>query len=452
MSCSSSIGARRRRACWLAVPLLLAISAFAWAAAAGSTTALLTVDGPIGPATAAYVENGLERAKAAGAGLVVLELDTPGGLDSAMRQIIKGILASPVPVASYVTPSGARAASAGTYILYASHIAAMAPGTNLGAATPVQIGGFGGGGGGGDEAEPKHATMEDKITNDAVAYIRSLAQLRGRNADWAEKAVREAASLPAEAALEAKVIDLIAPTLPDLLHQLDGRTVRTVAGEVTLHPEAARIQRLEPDWRNRLLGFITDPTVAYILMLVGIYGIIFELFSPGLVGPGLVGAISLLLALYAFQILPVSWTGVALIGLGVALMTAEAFLPTFGVIGVAGIVAFVTGSVLLMDTGVPGFSVSLLAIGAFAAVAGGLVLLTVSLAVRSQRRPIASGAEELLRERGSVIAWDGREGRIRIQGEIWYARGPTGLAPGERVTVRSREGLVLEVERDPQAG
>jgi membrane-bound serine protease (ClpP class) len=327
----------------------------------------------------------------------------------------------------------------------------MAPGTNLGAATPVQIGGLGGGGGSGDEAEPKHATMEDKITNDAVAYIRSLAQLRGRNADWAEKAVREAASLPAGAALEAKVIDLVAATLPDLLHQLDGRTVRTVAGEVTLHPEAARIQELQPDWRNRLLGFITDPTVAYILMLVGIYGIIFELFSPGLVGPGLVGAISLLLALYAFQILPVSWTGVALIGLGVALMTAEAFLPTFGVIGVAGIVAFVTGSVLLMDTGVPGFSVSLLAIGAFAAVAGGLVLLTVSLAVRSQRRPIASGAEELLRERGSVVAWDGREGRIRIQGEIWYAKGPTGLAPGERVRVRNRDGLVLEVERDPPA-
>ena len=294
--------------------------------------------------------------------------------------------------------------------------------------------------------------MEDKITNDAVAYVRSLAELRGRNADWAEKAVREAASLPASAALEARVIDLVAPSLPDLLRQVDGRTVKTVGGDVTLHPDPALIQRLEPDWRTRLLGFITDPTVAYILMLIGIYGIIFEFFSPGLVGPGLVGAICLLLALYAFQILPVSWTGLALVGLGVALMTAEAFLPTFGAIGVAGIVAFVTGSVLLMDTGVPGFRVSPLAIGTFAAITGGLVLLTASLAVRSQRRPLASGAEELMREAGKVVAWEGREGRIRIQGEIWLARGPAGLVPGDPVKVRDRDGLVLEVEREQKKG
>ncbi len=427
---------------------MLVLAAPAWAAPGPASTVLLAVDGPIGPATAAYVEHGLEQAKQEDAGLVVLELDTPGGLDSSMRQIVKAILASPIPVAGYVAPSGARAASAGTYILYASHIAAMAPGTNLGAATPVQIGGSGGS----DKESPGHGTMESKITNDAVAYIRSLAELRGRNVDWAEKAVREAASLPASAALDAKVIDLIAPSLPDLLRRLDGRTVQTVNGEVTLHPDPAKIQRLEPDWRTRLLGFITDPTVAYVLMLVGIYGIIFEFFSPGLVGPGLVGAICLLLALYAFQILPVSWTGLALVGLGVALMTAEAFLPTFGAIGVAGIVAFVTGSVLLMDTGVPGFRVSPLAIGTFAAITGGLVLLTASLAVRSQRRPLASGAEELMREAGKVVAWEGGEGRIRIQGEIWLARGPGGLAPGDPVKVKDRDGLVLEVEREQQKG
>ena len=341
----------------------------------------------------------------------------------------------------------------------------MAPGTNLGAATPVQIGGgFPGmpepeeepeteGGDGADQdgegkapAKKPKAGMEDKIVNDAVAYIRSLAQLRERNVEWAEKAVTEAASLPANEALEQNVIELIAEDVPDLLAKLDGRTV-TIGGEqITLHTADREIVAIEPDWRSELLGIITDPNVAYILMLVGIYGIILEFYNPGMFLPGVAGAISLLLALYAFQVLPVNYAGLALIALGLAMMVGEMLMPSFGSLGVGGIIAFVVGSIMLMDTDLPGFGISWQVVGGVALTAALLLMLMMAMLARSQRRAVVTGQEEMIGSVGQVIDWGADEGRVRVHGEIWQARGPVGLAPGRKVRITAINALTLEVE------
>jgi membrane-bound serine protease (ClpP class) len=426
--------------------------------------ALLEINGAIGPATSHYVVHGLEAAQGSGARLVILEIDTPGGLDSAMRDIIRAILASPVPVVGYVSPPGARAASAGTYILYACHVAAMAPATNLGAATPVSIGGespsapvpapLGKPDGGADGAAPgktapaaePNTAMERKVVNDAVAYIRGLAELRSRNADWGEQAVRGAASLSANAALQAKVVDLVARDLPELLARIDGREVRIGARSVQLATRNLIVVREKPDWRTQLLAVIANPTVAYGLMLIGIWGLLLEGYNPGAVLPGVVGSICLLVALFAFQILSVNYAGLALVVLGTAMIIAEFFFPTYGSLGIGGLIAFVVGSLILFDTDVPGMNVARSLIAALAT-AGGLVIAgIVYMASRSLRQPVATGTQAMVGASAEVLADFTGKGRVRYGGELWNARSEAPLHAGEAARIVKVEGLTLWVE------
>jgi len=394
------------------------------------------LEGAIGPASADFVGRAIKRAAKDKAQLVVVRMDTPGGLDTSMRELIKDILASPVPVATFVAPSGARAASAGTFILYASHVAAMAPGTNVGAASPVSIGAPQQPGQ--DKGDKKGKsdpvdTMTKKVTNDAVAYIRGLAEMRGRNADWAERAVREAVSLSAQQALKLKVIDHVAADVPDLLAKLGKKD--------------SQVAHVEVDWRTKVLGVITNPSIAYIMILIGVYALIFEFMNPGLVLPGVVGAICLLLALYAFHLLPVNYAGLALILLGIAFMVAEAFLPAFGSLGVGGLIAFVIGSVILIDdTALPGFEIPYTLIGGVAAASAAFLFFVIGMAVRNRRRPVVTGREYLIGASAEALEDFEAEGWARVQGETWRVRSNAPVRRGDRLQVKAIEGLVLTVE------
>jgi membrane-bound serine protease (ClpP class) len=416
---------------------------------------LLDVQGPIGPATAEYLVNSLENSAGRNAELVIIRMDTPGGLDASMRDIIKAILDSPVPVATFVTPGGARAASAGMYILLASHIAAMSPATNVGAATPVSIIG---GEQPGNKQEPAEKSddeevpetgattaMERKAINDAVAYARGLANRHDRNADWAELAVREAASITAEKALETGVIDLIAADVGDLLQQLDGKTIEVRGSEWTLDTASLQVEQLEPDWKSELLSVITSPTIAYLLLLVGIYGLFFEGYNPGAVLPGVIGAICLLIALYAFQMLPVNYAGFALLALGIILMIGEATAPSFGVLGIGGIIAMVIGSVILIDTDVPGYTISRPLIGGLALASSLGLMAIIGIALKARLRPVVSGREQMLGAAGTALVDFHHQGEVFVHSERWTAITESPLRKGQNVVVTGVDGLILKV-------
>ena len=416
---------------------------------------VLELDGAVGPGTAEYLSQGLETARERSAELVVITMDTPGGLDSSTRDIIADILASPVPVSVFVAPAGSRAASAGTYILYGSHLAAMTPGAHLGAATPVQMGGsspLSPAQPEGEEGEAAPAkggdAMTAKITNDAVAYIRSLAGLQGRNAEWAELAVREAATLTAREAFDQQVVEILARDLDDLLTQADGRTVQLNGDPRVLSTAGATVERLSPDWRARALAVITNPNIAYILLMIGIYGLIFEFMSPGAVGPGAVGAVCLVVGLFALNMLPVDYAGAALMLLGVGLLVAEAVMPGLGVFGVAGAISLAIGSMLLIRD-MPGYRLSPYVVFATVGVSLAFFLIALRSALKAARLQVITGAQSLSHALGEVRHWAGGEGLVHAQGEDWQARSPAALAPGQKVRVTGREGLTLIVEPAP---
>lgn len=463
---------------WALLVLVVCILARPATAGPGDPVWLLQIDSAIGPATADYIERGIDEAEAASAQAIVLQINTEGGLDKSMRQINQRILSASIPIIAFVAPSGARAASAGTYILYACHLAAMAPATNLGAATPVQIGmpklseppesgnENGNSSETGDDksakpeagpgeqrrAEPQPRTrpglsaMERKIINDAVAYIQGLAELRGRNGEWAERAVRQGVSLTASQALAQEVVEFVASDLDDLLQQVDGQSVQVGEREIRLTTEEVEIVRYEPDWRNEFLAVITNPNIAYLLFLAGIYGLFFEFSNPGLGAPGIIGTVCLLLALYAFQLLPVSYVGLGLLLLGVGLMVAEAMVPSFGVMGIGGVAAFIVGSIILMDTRLPGYQIALPIILAFALVSVGLLIVIAGLLFRSRHRPVTAGVESMVGSRATVEVVTPGKLQVRVHGELWRARCERPLSVGDTVQVQSVDGLVLVVQ------
>ncbi|MGC1522233.1 MAG: nodulation protein NfeD [Steroidobacteraceae bacterium] len=447
----------------VAMVLLLAGAAVSFSSGAAAPAerfaTFIELNGPIGPAMSRYVERSLAGAGNRHSTVVILQLDTPGGLDTSMRDIIKAILASPVPVVSYVAPGGARAASAGTYILYASHFAAMAPATNLGAATPISIGGepsappaTAPADSGGDKKQPAPEVIppgnahERKAVNDAVAYIRSLAQLRGRNAEWAEAAVRGAASLSADDALKQNVIDIVAKDVPDLLRQLQGRNIKAADQEITLDTRNLAVHRVAPDWRTRLLLVLTHPTIAYGLLLVGIYGLLLEGYNPGAVLPGVVGALALLLGLYGLQLLAVNYAGLALMALGIGLIVTEFFMPAFGSLGVGGLAAFVVGSIILFDNDAPGLQVAMpLIVGI--AVAGGLVIVIIGwLGAQARRRPPSTGVETMIGAAVEAVGDCGDKCVVRYGGELWNARTSSPLRAGQQARIVKVVDLTLWVE------
>jgi membrane-bound serine protease (ClpP class) len=437
----------------LIAAFILAISTVA--ARADTNVVVLNIKGAIGVATADYVLSGIEHAETSNADLIILEMDTPGGLMAPMRDIVQAILGSGVPVATYVTPAGARADSAGTYILLASHIAAMTPTTHLGAATPVSLGGGeapaedSGDEETDDDAEtaPLSGTaMERKVLNDAVAYIRSLAERYDRNADWAEKAVRDAATLTAREALEQNVIDFVVENRAELLRVIDGVEVEINSEIVTLATDNVVIEEYEPNWRIKFLSAIANPETVLLLGLIGLYGLMYEGWNPGAIVPGVVGVICLLLAAYGLQVLPVNYAGLALIIVGLALMTAEAFAPSFGALGLGGIAAFVFGAIMMFDSGIPGFGISITFVVTIAAVFALLFIWLISYLLKLRKRGAVSGKESIISGIGTAMQAFSGDGKVWLEGEAWSAKSNVAIEKDQQVVVRALDGLTLEVE------
>lgn len=437
----------KRSSCFFIFCLFFACISLAVSSVTPSRQAfIIPIQGGIGPATASFVREGFTQAQKKHDQLIILQMDTPGGLSTSMRDIIQAILTSTIPVVVYIAPSGARAASAGTYILYASHIAAMAPGTNLGAATPVAVGGF-------PTPTEKEKTSKSKemeaskqkAINDARAYLRSLAQMRKRNASWAEKAVTQASTLTAEEALKKNVIDVVAKNIPELLAKINNRVVEVDNKSIVLNTQQMTTTTMQPNWRIQFLSAITNPSVAYILLMIGFYGLFFEFINPGFIVPGVVGAICLVTGLYALQLLPINYAGLILIVLGLAFIVSEAFVPSFGALGIGGGIAFVMGSILLFRH-VPGFGLPIGTIASVIVFTAAFVVLVISLAWRSKRRPIVTGREALLGKEGRVEASNGMT-VVRIMGERWQCRSETPLAVGDQVKVIKVEGLILWVDK-----
>lgn len=438
---------------FLCLALLLLHSQISVSAREQKHAAVLTIKGAIGPATLDYFLGGVAKAADEDAVLIILEMDTPGGLDHSMRDIIKSILNSSIPVISYVAPSGSRAASAGTYILYASHLAAMAPATNLGAATPIQIGGLPGSTKPEEDSDtpkdeeapppPPSSTLERKMVNDAAAYMKSLASLHGRNQEWAEQAVREAVSLTAEEALELQVVEIVAANLQDLLRQADGREVVMKNGKKKLETGELHITRIDQSLKNKILSVIGDPNVAYILMLLGLYGLIYELANPGFFLPGVVGGISLLLALYAFQVLPINYSGLALIILGISFLVAEAFLPSFGSLGIGGIIAFATGSLILLDE--ESLRISIPLIAGTSLVSAAVIFVLMGKVVTMRKNKIRTGSEALAGMIGEAAVDFEGSGRMWLLGESWQVTTTGKVKKGDKLKVSGQEGLILQV-------
>lgn len=424
----------------------------------------LTIDGAISPANADYFIRGLDEAVENKADLLLLNLNTPGGLDKSMRLMIRAILSSPIPVAIYISPKGARGASAGTYLIYASHIAAMAPATNLGSATPISIGIM-------KPPEPEKDKAKDtdsdepesdglasdsktenvlqrKMINDAQAYIRSLAQLRGRNQEWAVLAVTQADNLSANEALEKKVIDLIAYNQHELIKELHHRQVTLGDKTITLQLVDPEIIEFTPDWRTEILIVITDPSLAYLLLLAGIYGLMFEFLNPGSLLPGTIGAICLVVALYALNMLPINMAGLILLLIGITLMIGEVFAPSFGVLGFGGIISFTIGSFMLMDTNLPGFQIAPALIISTALISLFLVVFVLTLLLKARARPLVSGDQQLLNQLAIAVESFECHGRVMVRGEIWQAECEQSVTKEQAVRIDAIDGLTLKVSTE----
>ncbi len=431
---------------------LLALTPSLGLATDGGTVWVVPLKGAVGPASTDLVIRAINDAQGAGASALVIEMDTPGGLDKSMRGLVQVILAAKIPVITYVTPNGARAASAGTYISYASHIVGMAPATNIGSSTPVSIAPqtsptpTAPKPNQDDPPPPPADAMTKKVVNDAVAYLQGLAELRGRNIEWAEATVRDGANLRASEALEQNVIDVVAASLPELLDAIDGREVQVDNQTHVVRTKGAVLVRVESDWRHELLSIITDPSIAYGLLIIGIYGLILEFYNPGMIFPSVLGVICLLLGAYGLQMLPVNYAGMALIVLGIGLMVAEVMTPSIGVFGVGGLVAFVAGSILLIDTDVPGYDIPYGLIASFAAGTGALAFFAVGAAIRARQQPVVTGVETMIGTTATALEDFDDAGNVRAAGEIWLAESPAPVRKGDLVRITGIEGLRLFVE------